>query len=388
MNKNIVRAIVVFVVLAAAAGVVWHFTRPDPVSVVLWKVDRGRVEATVANTRAATVTACRRAKLSTLTGGRIANLKVREGDRVPAGALLLEVWNQDLVAQLKLARTQVESARSRAEQSCQLADVAAREAERLKELHQKGFVSIERSDRSASEARASRAGCEAARTEVDQALARVKVAQTELERTVIKAPFAGVVAEVTGELGELTTPSPPGIPTPPAIDLIDDSCLYVTAPIDEVDVPAIRLGMPGRISVDAYPGKRFAGKVRRIAPYVLDVEKQARTADVEVEFANPRETSVLLVGYSADAEIVLDSREDVVRVTTQAMLEGNRVLVYREADGMLEERRLSIGLANWEYAEVLQGLKPGEKVVVSTARAGVEAGVRVRPEQEAAGGAK
>jgi hypothetical protein len=47
---------------------------------------------------------------------------------------------------------------------------------------------------------------------------------------------------VTGEVGEFTTPSPPGIPTPPAVDLIDDSCLYVSAPMDEVDAPRLKTG--------------------------------------------------------------------------------------------------------------------------------------------------
>jgi len=385
MNKTIRRVIAMVILLALAATAVWIATRPKPISVVLWTVGKGRVESSVANTRAATVTACRRAKLSPSVGGRIAALKVKEGDRVETGQLLLEVWHDDLSSQLKLAQTQAETARSRADQACQLADVATREAARQKQLSERGFLSIERADRSASEARASRAGCAAARAEIAQALARIVVVNTDMERTVLKAPFAGVVAEVTGELGEHTTPSPPGIPTPPAIDLIDDSCLYVTAPIDEVDVPAIKLGMKGRISVDAFPGRRFEGRVRRIAPYVLDVEKQARTADVEVEFANPGETSVLLVGYSADAEIVLEVHEDVVRVPAQALLEGNRVLVYREADGALEERKLAIGLANWEYAEVKEGLAPGERIVVSLERSGVKAGAQVTPE---AGGAQ
>ena len=64
----------------------------------------------------------------------------------------------------------------------------------------------------------------------------------------LTAPFDGVVAEVNAELGEYVTPSPPGIPTPPAVDLIDDRCLYVTAPIDEVDAPEIRTGMPAPFS--------------------------------------------------------------------------------------------------------------------------------------------
>jgi HlyD family secretion protein len=167
------------------------------------------------------------------------------------------------------------------------------------------------------------------------------------------------------------------------VDLIDDSCLYVVAPIDEVDAPAIRLGMPARISVDAFPDRRFKGHVRRVAPYVLDVEKQARTVDVEVEFSDPKETAVLLVGYSADVEIVLDARTDVLRVPTAAIQEGRRVLVFVPSTGMLEQRTIATGLANWQFTEVTSGLQPGDRVVLSLERPGVKAGALAKPDAQA-----
>jgi HlyD family secretion protein len=174
-------------------------------------------------------------------------------------------------------------------------------------------------------------------------------------------------------VGEFLTPSPPGIPTLPAIDLIDDSCLYVSAPIDEVDAAQLKVGMPARITLDAYRGKPFAGRLRRIAPYVLAIEKQARTVEVEVEFDKPAEADRLLVGYSADVEIVTAARENVLRVPTPALMPGNRVLVLG-AGGGLEERAVETGLSNWEFTEVRKGLEPGARVVTSLERAGVKAG--------------
>jgi HlyD family secretion protein len=172
------------------------------------------------------------------------------------------------------------------------------------------------------------------------------------------------------------------VPTPPAIDLIDDSCLYVKAPMDEVDAPKIALGQPVRITLDALPGKVLPGKVRRVAPYVSAVEKQARTVDIEVDFVAPGEAGRLLVGYSADVEIILDGRDDVLRVPTAAIQEGGKVLVF--ADGKLEERPGKAGLANWEYTEILDGLKAGERIVTSLERAGVKAGARATPDEKAA----
>lgn len=381
--KRAVQLVVVLLIVAALIAAGWALTRPDPIAVVLSEPDRGVVESTSTNTRAGTITACRRAKLAPPTGGQIARLNVSKGERVRTGQILLELWQEDLAAQLQLARNQFESARSRAEEACISADVAEREASRSKQLREQGFVSEEVVDRAVSAASVRRAGCNAARADIRQAESRISAAAAAKSRTVLRAPFAGVVADITGELGEFTTPSPPGIPTPPAIDLIDDSCLYVTAPMDEVDAPRIVAGQPGRISVDALPGQKFDGRVRRIAPYVLDREKQARTVDVEVEFVDPRQFETLLVGYSADVEIVLDSRTKALRVPTQALLEGNRVLVYRD-DGTLEERSIETGLANWQHTEVRSGLSEGERFVLSLERVGVKAGAKVVPDPVAA----
>ncbi|NWG86874.1 MAG: efflux RND transporter periplasmic adaptor subunit [Hydrogenophilaceae bacterium] len=383
MNKTLRRSLIVLIILALATTGIWWLSRPKPVLVTLHSVGTGRVEATVANTRAGTVEACQRTKLSTISGGRIDFLGAREGDRVKKGQVLLRLWNEDMLAQVGLAEAQVATARKQIGEACTLAEVAQREADRAAKLKASGFISVEREDTARAEAKAKRAACETAQTNIKQAEARLQVAQAEIKRMILIAPFDGIVAEVSGELGEISTPSPPGIPTPPAIDLIDDSCLYVKAPMDEVDAPAIRLGQPARISLDAYPGRHFAAHVKRVAPYVVAVEKQSRTVDVEVAFDSPREADRLLVGYSADVEVVLGVRENVLRVPTSSLLEGKRVLVYREADGRLEERPLKTGLANWEYTEVLVGLKPGERIVASLEREGVKAGAKVQPEAAA-----
>lgn len=352
---------------------VWAL-RPAPVEVTVVKAAVGLVESTVANTRAGTVKACRRAKLALPGGGQIARLLVKEGERVRAGQVLMTLWNDDAQSQVHVAEEQARAAGPRAEQACVLAEQAQREAERASALRAEGFVAQERADRARAEAQAQAANCAAAKAEVQRAQAQVAAARAAVTRTVLRAPFAGVVAEVTGELGEFSTPSPPGIPTPPAVDLIDDSCLYVDAPIDEVDAPAVRLGMAARITLDAFPGRRFDGRVRAIAPYVLDLEKQARTVDVQVAFAQAAEAATLRVGFSADVEIVLARHESVLRIPTQALLEGNRVLVLR--DGVLEARELGLGVANWEFTEVKSGLRAGEEVVLSLELPGVEAGAK------------
>ncbi len=367
-------AILAAVAVAAVAAYV-YLSRPGPVAITTVTVERGDVIASVTNTRAGTVDACRRAGIAPATGGPITALYVADGDRVEQGALLLELWNRDLAASLKLAQSDVAAARSRSREVCVTARVAKREAERLTSLRARNLASEEQADRAVGEAESRAAACDAAQDAALVSAAAVEVAEANLERTRLRAPFSGIVAEINGELGEFVTPSPVGIPTLPTVDLIDPTCLYISAPIDEVDAPAVAPGLKAWISLDAFPERRFAGHVRRVAPYVLDVEKQSRTVEVEAVIDDP-DSSLLLPGYSADVEVLLDARESVLRVPTPVIVDRTRVLVYDRESGLIEERGVETGLSNWEFTEVTAGLREGERVVSSVDRAGVEPGAR------------
>lgn len=368
-------AIILAILIIVGLGLFWA-TRPKPLPVIVKEVTPGLVEATLANTRAGTVEACQRTKLSTIIGGRIEYLGVKEGDQVKKGQLLLKLWNDDQQAQAALAQAQIELSRKRVEEACIAAANAEKEAQRQGELRARGFVSTSREEAARTEAEVRRAACNTAKADVAQAEARFRATRVEQGRVALYAPFDGTVAKIVGELGEYSTPSPPGVPTPPAIDLIDDSCLYVKAPMDEVDAPKIQPGQPVRITLDALPGKTLPGKVRRVAPYVSAVEKQARTVDIEVDFDHPEAAGKLLVGYSADVEIILAGRDKVLRVPTSAIQEGGRVLLLNPDSGKLEERRIKSGLSNWEYTEISEGLQAGERIVTSLDREGVKAGIK------------
>jgi HlyD family secretion protein len=375
--KTWLRLVLIMAIGVALAYAGWHFTRPTPPEVELATIARGTVEATVVNTRAGTVKACRRAKLAPVAGGQIVELWVKEGDRVKAGQPLLALWNRDLAAQRELATRQLATSEARRREACILADNAQRNAERTEQLAAQGFVSPQRGEDARAEARARRANCDALTADVKRAQAQIHVTLAGLERTTLTAPFAGIVARVTGEVGEFTTPSPPGIPTPPAVDLIDDTCLYVSAPMDEVDAPKLKPGQAARISFDALPGQTFPGHVRRIAPYVTEVEKQARTVDVEVDFDTPPQ-QILLVGYSADVEAIIEQRANVLRVPTQAIQQDGSVLVLGR-DDKLETRKLKTGLANWAFTEIVSGLNAGDRVLLTFDDENVKAGVKVKP---------
>ena len=369
--------IITIIVVIVLSLIIW-IKRPKPVAVVLTTVEVGSVERTVTNTRAGTLKACRRARLSPSIGGQISNLPVHDGDTVKAGQILFEIWNEDLQAQMQLVKSELQASQARAKESCVLAEVAQREAKRFQTLRKKALTSDEKVDQAVGQAKAKTAGCHAAMSMIKVSESRVAVAQAALDRTRLTAPFDGAIAEVNGELGEYVTPSPVGVPTPPAIDLIDNSCLFVAAPIDEVDAPEIKAGMTARISLDAFGKEYFKGKVLRVAPYVLDVEKQARTVDIEVEFLSKKDNANMLPGYTADVEIILDAHGDVVRIPTEALLEGQRVYLYNADDQVIYDTEIKIGLSNWQFTEVKSGLDKGQKIVRSIDREGLADGVRVK----------
>ena len=372
-------SVIILTVLLATGLTAWYLTRPAQLQVQLVRVTRGTVEATVSNTRAGTVKACHRAKLSATSGGQIARLLVKKGDRVKSGQILLELWNKDLQAQLVLAKEQLITSHTQAVQSCLQADLARNEFNRARQLHARGFISNEGLDQKSSADKVAHAGCDAARSQTEQGKSRIAAAQASLDRLILRAPFDGIIADISGELGEYATPSPPGIPTPPAIDLIDDHCLFVSAPIDEVDAANIKPGQLARITLDAIKGKTFAGQVKRVAPYVLELEKQARTVEVEVNFTGPPVAENLLAGYSADVEIIYARHESVLRIPTQSLLEGRRILLYKP-DGILTDRTVTTGLANWNETEITAGLSEGDRIVLNMDQAGIKAGVKVQPE--------
>ena len=357
----------------------WLLSRPQPILVTLVSAERGSVTVTVVNTRAGTVDACRRAELSPALGGQISRLPVSDGDYVEEGQLLLELWNADLKAERTRAERDAIASRSRAREVCVIADVAQREANRLTQIEAQGLASVEAAEKAVGDAESRAAACAAARDVTTVSEARIAIAEAALERTRLTAPFSGVIAKINGELGEFVTPSPVGILMPPTVDLIDATCLYISAPIDEVDAPLVKEGLPATISLDAFPDRKFAGHVRRVAPYVLDLEKQARTVEIEAEI-NDTNNDDLLPGYSADVEVLLASREDVLRIPTSVITEGNKIFIFQKETGQLTLREVETGLSNWEFTEITAGLREGEQVVSSTDREGIGDGVAVQPE--------
>ena len=369
-------------VAVVAVGLVLRYTvfAPEIVEVRTAAVERGLVEQTVSNTRAGTVRVRRRAELSPQVGGLVVDLPHREGDWVEAGEVVVRLDDSAQQAELESARTTVEAAAAQADEACLAAELAEKELVRLESLHSKGIASDQNLDLLRTDRDRTRAGCTAARAAVGQAIARVGSVEVQLAFTELRAPFAGTIAELSTEIGEYITPSPPGLPIPPVIDLLDPASIYVSAPIDEVDAERVHVGQAVRVTVDSRPDATIGASVERVAPYVLDVLEQNRTVEVEVRLDDAEAMRGVLPGTSADVEIILDSRQDTLRIPASAVAEGGGVLVL--SNGVLEEKTVGVGLRNWRFAEVLDGLSVGDQVVVVRNSPDIKAGAEAREKSQ------
>jgi HlyD family secretion protein len=372
MKRWLWRLLILAAVVAVLVVLQQTVFKPKPVPVTVVEVDRGRVESTVTNSRAGTVRTRKRAKLSPELGGQVVEIPFREGESVKAGDVLLRLDDRAPRARLELARRDVEAASAEGDRICITAERAGRELERSRALAADQLLSEDMLDQLESSKLAADAACTAAGANEARAQAAVRVAQTDVEKMIVSAPFDGLVAEVSIEVGEWTTPSPPTMPVPAVIDLLDPSSIYISAPMDEVDSRRVRTGLRVRVTVDSHRHQDFDGRITRVAPYVLDLQEQNRTVEIEVEFSDEKAANEFLPGTSADVEVILDVQENSLRIPTSALMEGNQVLMV--VDGVLTQRDIATGLKNWDFTEVSGGLAEGDQIVISLDRAEVQAG--------------
>jgi len=370
------RGLVLAGIAAVAIGLRLTYFRAAPIPITVAQVETGRVEELVTNNRAGTVTARRRASLTPEIGGVIVRIPVKEGDEVVRGQMLLALADAELRAQLALRERALDATHATVTQACAEADLAGRNLERTRRLAAERLVAAQALDQAESQSVVSTASCASAKARVVETAAGVDVARVALSKSILRAPFDGVVSRVSARVGEWMSPSMLGALTPaPAIELVDPRSIYVRAPLDEVDAGKVRKGLPVRVTMDAFPGRSFPGHVGYVSGVVSEAQQQNRTFDVDVELDDPAFARTLLPGTSADLEIVLRSRDGALRIPTSAILQGGRVLVVRGET--LASVPIRTGLSNWETTQVVDGLSAGDRVVVSLDRLEVREGARV-----------
>jgi RND family efflux transporter MFP subunit len=379
-------AIVAIVLVAAAVGawLGWARMRPPTVQLTVARAATAGGGPGSVLDASGYVTARRQATVSAKITGKVTEVLIEEGMRVREGAVLARLDDTEARAQLDLARAQLSAARSQlAEVRAQL-EQAERDYARQQGLYDRALVSPQSLDAALAQRDMLRARLLSTQEQIKVAQESVSVAQVQLDNTVIRAPFGGVVVAKSAQPGEMISPiSAGGGFTRTGIGtIVDMDSLEIQVDVNESYINRVAAGQPVEATLNAYPDWKIPGEVIAIIP-TADRTK----ATVKVRIAIKSKDSRIVpdmgvrVGFleskpagGAGAPAVTG-----VLVPPEAVrAEGNGSVVFVYADGRVERRAVTLGPDTGGQRRVVSGLRDGERVVLSPAAA-LRDGQAVKP---------
>lgn len=308
------------------------------VEVAAIKMGKGSVESTVTTTNSGTVEAKEQAELAFGAPGRIHKIYVSLGDKVRKGDIIAELENADLKA---------------------VYNEAQKDAGRGQELFKNGLVSIANLD-SVNRARA--------------------VARLNLDKTIIKAPFDGMITALNLKVGEFYQSGSSSQLNPDKkidVQIIDLKTRLIKGEVDEVDLQKISIGQTARVKIPAMKNKVIKARLMKVVPFVSTVKDQDRTSQIELEILEDQ--SLIPVGASADVEIVVESKTEA-NILPAMVLSGvglNRSVFVIE-DGKLVKRAVKIGTGNYDRVEILEGLNAEDLIAQPLEGVELKEGMKVK----------
>jgi RND family efflux transporter MFP subunit len=328
-------------------------TAAAPVKVV--QIKRQRISEKLLYT--GSIEAWNRMNITPDVGGKIAKIYVEEGDRVQKDQLLAELDTRAIRLQLEQAKASYAVAEANHKD-------AQRNMERMERLKSENAVSEQQYEQV-------KLGFDAADAQLQQARAAVNLANHNLDVSIMKAPFDGVIASKNAEVGDVINPMMGGIsPTSGVLTLMDFSRVKIEIEVSSQDIARIKKGMAAFLRVDAFPDKVFPGQVSIVN---LTADPMTRKFGVQVTANNPE----LLLRPNTFGEVTLEitTHEDALVIPQIAVLENKYVFVAQE-DNTVVRKEVSLGLQNTDLVEVLAGVQEGELVVVE-GNYGLDEGARI-----------
>jgi len=327
--------------------------------VKVFKVRRERITEKITYT--GTLEALTKINITPEVGGKIARIHVQEGDRVAQGQLLAELETESIRLQLRQAEAGVAVAEA------SHAD-ALRNKERMDRLIKENAVSEMQREKI-------QLACDAAAALLEQARAGLNLARHALDVSIMKAPFAGVVASKNAEVGDVINPMMGGYSGASGVlTLMDYSKIKIAVAISSEDIGRIRKGQEAVLRVGAIPGRDFRGAVRVVN---LTADPLNKKFGVEVVIDNP--DAALRPGTFGDLVFEVQSHENALVVPQKAILENTYVFIVE--GGKAVKKNVAIGLQNTTMVEVLDGLAEGALVVVE-GNFGLEEGAAIQVLEE------
>jgi RND family efflux transporter MFP subunit len=364
---------VAIVVLLIVAGGAWWFGlgwAAGPIVRTAVARDAGQ-SAGAASVLDATgyVTARRQATVSAKITGKVTEVLIEEGMRVDEGDVLARLDDTEARAQLALTQAQLAAARSQlVEIRAQLAQ-AERDHVRQQELARRELVSAQSLDAALAQRDMVRARLGAAGEQVGVAQEAVRVAQVQLDNTVIRAPFGGVVVAKTAQPGEMISPISAGTGfTRTGIgSIVDMASLEIQVDVNEAFIHRVTPGQRVEATLNAYPDWKIPASVIAVIPWA-DRSKATVKVRIAIQAKDPRIVPDIgvRVGFLG-ADPAKDGKPvGGVLVPADAVRgEGAAAAVFVYADGKVERRAVTLGPNAGGTRHVLTGVRDGERVVVS-----------------------
>jgi HlyD family secretion protein len=365
-KSPLVLVILLFLVGAGIVTVIWWLNhgKAPVVRTILVQQPGGGGGGTLLN-GSGYVTARREATVSSKVTGKVIEVLVEEGMKVEAGQVLARLDSSNADKSLQLAEAQAESARKAQEETKANLEQAERELRRITQLAENKVASESELDRASAEAKSLQARL--ARQQSDVAVAEREVAlwKQQLEDTIIRAPFSGVVTSKNAQPGEMISPMSSGGFTRTGIcTIVDMSSLEIEVEVNESYISRVQSSQPVQATLDSYPDWHIPAKVIAIIP---TADRQKATVKVRVGFdkLDPRilpDMSVK-VAFQSAGEAKVTPRPITIPKSAVRQQDG-RDVVWVVSDGRAERRAISIGPGRDEEVTVVAGLSGGEKVVV------------------------
>lgn len=311
--------------------------------VKIFKVVRQRISEKLFYT--GTIEAWQRINVTPDVGGKIERITVNEGDQVVKGQVLAELDTQAIRLQLE----QAEAAKAVSQANL---NNARTNWERMERLYKEKAVSEQQYEQV-------KLGYDSAKAQLSQAEAAVNLAKHNLNVSIMKAPFSGIIASKNAEVGDVINPMMGGFSPGSGggvLTLVDFSRIKIRVEVSGADIPLIRKGQETILRVPTIPGREFRGTIQVVNQAA---DPQTKKFGIEVAVENP--DLVLRPGTFGQIIIEVQTHENALVVPQKAILENTHVFVAR--DGQAAKREVVLGLQNSELIEILSGLEEGDMVI-------------------------
>ncbi len=313
------------------------------------------------------IVAQRKAAVASKITGRLTALLVEEGNRVQKGQILARMENADVAAVKGQVTANLANARAMLKQATVERDNLAQEHDRYQGLIAGGYIAQSDYDMIHTRYLRSQEAVKAAQAAVESATAALSGAEANLDYTLIRAPFDGVVLTKNADVGDIVTPLGASSTSKAAVvTLADMDSLQIEVDVSETSITLIKVGQPCDIQLDALSNKRFRGAVHAIVP---TVDRAKATVLVKVRFLD--KDARMLPDMSAKVSFLsreLKSEELQARlaVSQSALIRvKEKNIVYLLSDNKVLETDVTIGGQLGDLQEVTAGLKPGDRVVLN-----------------------